>query len=149
MGVTLDYRSQTTEAESVRRLRPGIAHLALWLGLGAVVMAMAFTACWTYNHSDGRAGTTRAIPPGQIARTTLGVHLGPFAGYAYRADYWDTYARLARVPAPLLVAGWLPFLLTRRPVRPRTWVAAWLLNVVAALVWYGSAVLSLAFRMGP
>ena len=75
------------------------------------------------------------------------VHLGPFAGMlqSNSGSCEGFYLQLILVPLAALVAGWLPFVLARRPIHWAWAVAAWVFHILTAATCYGAALLSLAF----
>ena len=125
-------------------LRIGKRHLFIWLPLSLLAMASAAWACVEYNRV---AGTD--ITPVGMARIAAAMNFGPFlgpliSGTGFREEF---YRRMVPVPVVLLVIGWLPFLLVRRPVGRPVRVAAWALNLLAGFVWFASAGLSLGYYL--
>ncbi len=127
---------------AARGLRPARPLLFVWLPLALLTMAVAWRGCAQYN---AVAGTD--LTAAQIGGIVTGMNLGPFIGPLYSSSGFREvfYRRLLPIPLALLALGWLPFLLVRAPVRIRAAVAAWALNVVAAVAWYASALLSILY----
>jgi hypothetical protein len=124
------------------RLRPAGALWCVWLPVGLLAMVLALAGCRRYNYV---AGTD--LNRVQIAAVVLSVHVGPFAGPIHSTGGFreSFYRWLLPIPSVAMVAGWLPFVLVRRPVKWAWAAAAWCGNVAGAVAWYGAALLSLAF----
>src|SRR4051812_48622837 len=105
-------------------------------------MAVAWRGCVQYN-----AGAGTDLTATQIFGIVAGVNLGPFIGPLYSGSGFSErfYRQLLPLPLALLVIGWLPFLLVRAPIGIRRALPAWVLNVVAAVAWYASALLSIVY----
>lgn len=122
----------------------GCPLLIPWAAASLLAMLLALMGCLNYNEVAGTDMTA-----GQIAQAVLGMNLGPFIGPVLASSgFGESFYRYL-VPLPtglLLLAGILLLFLGRRP-RPAVQVALWLVHILAALVWFASALLSLAFYL--
>jgi hypothetical protein len=147
-GGTMDDQARPAPLQYAARepatvgLRPARPLLFVWLPLGLLAMAVAWRGCVQYN-----AGAGTDLTATQIFRVVAGVNLGPFIGPLYSNSGFSEvfYRQLLPLPLALLVIGWLPFLLVRAPVGIRRALPAWVLNVLAAVAWYASALLSIVY----
>ena len=138
----LGYATGSNPRTGYSTLRPLRALGFVWLPAGVLAMAVTLRGCWQYNSIAG-TDLTRT----HIAGVVASVHLGPFLGPLQSSSgfHEDFYRALVPIPVATLIAGWLPFVVVRRPVRWGWAVIAWTLCAAAAAVWYGAALLSLAF----
>jgi len=126
-------------------LRPSHPLLIVWLPFSLLAMGLALFGCLRYNAVAGTRFTAD-----QIAVAVVGMNLGPFVGPLFSTGGFGEpfYVRLFPIPVVLLIVGWLPFILIRRPIRTAWALAAIALNALAGVAWYGSAVLALAYYLG-
>lgn len=113
-----------------------------WGPVGLLAMLAGWGACVSYNRI---AGTD--LTGGETAGIVLGMHSGPLVAVLQGRSYSGFIARNVPLPLGLLVTVWLVTLLIRRPLTLGWRVAAWGAHLVAALMWYAAALLSLAYHL--
>jgi len=125
----------------MKTLRLSLWHLGLWLGLAACAAAMSVSVCLRYNQV---AGTDKT--PGHIARIAVAVMAGPMVGPV--ANPGSTGFRRQTVGltvglASVLLVSLSPFVLRKAPVSKPVFAVAWAGFLLASVVWFLGAIVSL------
>lgn len=121
------------------------SHLKLWVAVAALAVAVAVSACLSYNQI---AGTDKT--PLHIAAVAVAMSLGPMVGPVANGGLSGGWVGMVPWTAALLVgvtASLAPFAFAGRPVRPTAYWLAWAGYLMMTLLWFASAVLALAFAL--
>lgn len=125
----------------MKTLRLSFWHLGLWLGLAACAAGVAVSACLRYNEV---AGTDKT--PAHIACIAVAVMAGPMVGpvanpgsTGFRPQTLGLTAGLASV----LLVSLSPFVLRKAPVSKPIFAVAWAGFLLASVIWFFGALVSL------
>ena len=117
------------------------AHATIWISMSVIAMSFGLWAGNTYNRTAGTKFTSDELVIMCIAMNT-----GPFVGPVMKGRLSEEfYTYLAAIAVPVFLIGWLPYALWRRSVHAAVRGIALAINIVAALVWFGAAMVSLGF----